>query len=431
MRFWPITLVVISLITHLIFFGHPKSVVFDETYHGAFTSAYTTGNYFFDIHPPLARLLIKGFGDLAGVDYQSMNFSTIGNALTDDVLILRILPLIAGILLPLIIYYICRRLNFSEKLSFLAGFLICIENSLVVQSRFILFDSMLLLFGFGAILLYLKYVSDESKKYILLLSAVLATAAFSVKWTGLAFPLLIVVYELVRNESLNVWKYVKFVLVYMAIGIVMYFSIFAVHLSLLRNPGDGDAFMPGNFQEQGIVTRFIDLNIEMYRANANLTATHQYSSPWFTWPLLKRPVFYWQDMPAGQFIYLLGNPFIYWAGIISTIITGIILLAKIRRREDIDKTAFIILMGFIVNFLPFALIGRVMFIYHYQAALVFTILAIVYVISKVVGERRRNILSIGFATLCLASFIYFSPITYGLHLSMDQLMDRMWLISWR
>ncbi len=430
MRFWPVTLVVLSLITHLIFFGQPKSVVFDETYHGAFTSAYSTGNYFFDIHPPLARLLIKGFGDITGVDYEAMNFSSIGNTLTNDVILLRILPMLAGILLPLLIFYICRRLNISERLSFLAGFLICIENSLVVQSRFILFDSMLILFGFASILLYLKYTSGESKKY-LLLSAVFATAAFSVKWTGLAFPLLIVIYELVRNESLNVVKYLKFISTYALVGLVLYFAIFTVHLGLLRNPGDGDAFMDTNFQEKNIVSKFVELNVEMYTANATLTATHQYSSPWYSWPILKRPVFYWQDIKEGKYIYLLGNPFIYWGGILAIVATGMLILYRVYRREDTDKTAFFIIMGFIANFLPFALIGRVMFIYHYQAALVFTILAISFVLDRITSSKIKNISTVSFAAICLASFIYFAPLTYGLHLDMDQLMDRMWLTTWR
>ena len=50
----------LSIATHFAFFGHPNETVFDEVHFGKFVSGYYTGEYFFDIHPPLGKLIITG-----------------------------------------------------------------------------------------------------------------------------------------------------------------------------------------------------------------------------------------------------------------------------------------------------------------------------------------------------------------------------------
>ena len=92
----------LSLITHFLFFGHPNETVFDEVHFGKFISGYFTHEYFFDIHPPLGKLLISGAGYLA--DFKpGFSFAEIGQKFPDNIYLwLRLLPTLAGILLPLI-----------------------------------------------------------------------------------------------------------------------------------------------------------------------------------------------------------------------------------------------------------------------------------------------------------------------------------------
>ena len=94
----PLILTALSLITHLAFFGYPSAVVFDEFYNGSFISAYHTGSFYFDIHPPLAKLILTFFGYLVDIPYD-VDFGAIGNALPPEIILLRILPVIAGELL--------------------------------------------------------------------------------------------------------------------------------------------------------------------------------------------------------------------------------------------------------------------------------------------------------------------------------------------
>ena len=404
---------VVSLFTHILFFGQPKEVVFDEVYTGRFISSYSKGEYYFDLHPPLGKLISYYAGKLVGIDYKGIHFGSIGNTLSEQIVYLRILPLIAGILLPIIIYLICINLNISKTSSFMVGILVCLENSLIVQSRFILFDTIMIFFGFSAILLYLIYAKNEKKYYLLILSSIFASSAFSIKWTALSFVLFIAIYEMWRVG--NYRKTLKLVFVYFVIGVLVYLSVFYVHFIYFPE-------IQTNFFHN-----FVVLNIEMLRASTSMTATHSYSSVWFTWPLMLRPIFYWQNIEQGRYIYLLGNPLIYLISIVSiSYLSLLILLKKVK-----DRVSAVIVMGFIVNFLPFMFIGRVMFLYHYEVALIFAIISIGFLLDSIKNEKNRIITTCLLVGLCILTFIYFSPLTYGLKLDNDQLNNRMWVSSWR
>ena len=61
-------LTLLALATRFYNLAHPAEIVFDEQHFGKFISAYLTGEYFFDIHPPLGKLMIAGVAKLAGYD---------------------------------------------------------------------------------------------------------------------------------------------------------------------------------------------------------------------------------------------------------------------------------------------------------------------------------------------------------------------------
>ena len=78
-----ITILAISLIIHFAFFGYPNETVFDEVHFGKFISGYYTGNYYFDIHPPLGKLMIAGFAKL--FDFKpEFSFAEIGQKFPDN-----------------------------------------------------------------------------------------------------------------------------------------------------------------------------------------------------------------------------------------------------------------------------------------------------------------------------------------------------------
>ena len=479
-----------SLLTHFLFFGHPNETVFDEVHFGKFISGYFTHEYFFDIHPPLGKLLISGVGYLAGFK-PGFSFTEIGQKFPDNIYLwLRLLPTLAGVLLPLIIFFLVLRLGLSRIAAFTAAMLVIFENAILVQSRFILLDSFLLLFGFSALLAYFKYIQENKVTY-LFLSGAFAVLSLSVKWTGATFLVLLIILEIIRLvKEKNGLFLLRNLMALIIIPFIIYFSIFAIHLGLLTKSGPGDAFMSLGFQKTlagstvnaegykplGLMTKFVELNLKMYGANTNLTAGHPYSSKWYSWPFMARPIYYWHENSPGTAsqesrIYLLGNPIIWWAST-AAIIYSLFALARgiIQRKPEneapraslqyyplstshpdlpagrnpapenpdssikgtvfwgVDKTLAFLGGAYIFNLLPFIGITRAMFLYHYMIGLIFAIVAFVCLMDE---ERSKNKIFVVLLIASFVAFLFFSPLTYGLPMTNSAYHLRVWFPSWQ
>lgn len=270
--------------------------------------------------------------------------------------------------------------------------------------------------------------------------------AVSIKWTGatfLAIPFLIEVGESIpRFNFKRALKISSLIL----ISFLVYFSFFVIHLSLLTKSGTGDAFMSPGFQKTlsgnsyehdsalktpNIFEKFTELNMQMYESNQRLTATHPYSSPWYTWPLMTRPIYYWVNQNAR--IYLLGNPLIWWASTVAVLYLALVIIMELIginiKYLTLDKAPWILLGGWLINLLPFIGIKRVMFLYHYLTGLVFAIIILVYLVDKTTKNPKWMFL--GLIICASIAFIYFAPLSYGLSLSNSQYNARVWLQSWR
>ncbi|HVQ43530.1 MAG TPA: phospholipid carrier-dependent glycosyltransferase [Candidatus Saccharimonadia bacterium] len=455
-----IILATAALITRLWDVFAPAAVVFDEVYFKVYAGDYLTGSYYFDPHPPLGKLLLGGWAWLAHLNPTMLT----GN---DPAVALRVLPAIAGALIIPVFYLFLRQLRASRRVAALGAALLLLDNALLVESRFILIDSLLILFGLTAVTCFLAARHRSGRRRLLLLSAAAACGglAASTKWTGLAALGLIGVIWLtdhLRHHQYFSWtKRLIEALILAIVPAIVYLSVFAIHFSLLPKTGQGDAFMPQRFQSTLIgnpnynptvhlsfVEKFIDLNNAMSQSEEGLkTATHPYGSKWTSWPLMIRPVYYWQgqtqpDGTQGN-IYLLGNPAV-WYGLLIVIVAGMLASAGALARLRPYRFALgFLALGYLMNFLPFSRIVRVMFLYHYFFALIYSLAFAVILLGALAdwmhdrphpwqfSTPTSKYLYIGVLILAVIGFIYFAPLSYGIPLTPAEIAQHMWLTTWR
>ena len=120
----------------------PSDVVFDEVHFGNFTNYYIRGEYFHDIHPPLAKLIMAGVAKYAGYN-ANIVFSTTSKY-TDMIYVsLRSTPAFFGALCVPLTYLAMRAMNCRQLASSIAALMVMCDVSLIVEARHILSDGIL------------------------------------------------------------------------------------------------------------------------------------------------------------------------------------------------------------------------------------------------------------------------------------------------
>jgi len=430
----PLLIVVLGLVRNFLWIAQPAEVVFDEVHFGKFLNAYLKGEYYFDIHPPLGKLLLALGGYGAG--YQGdFSFERISQPYgSTPYVALRTLPNLAGGLLPLAVYLFLLTFGLSKRASALAAVFLLLENALLVQTHFILIDAFLLFFGFLGLAAFFWARQNGYEIVKLSLAGFLLALSFSVKWTGLAFFALAGFFFLkdllgrFRSSRRQAAKlFGKSLIALVILPIFVYLSVFYIHFSLLPRPGPGDAYMSADFVagKKNFWAKTFELNLVMYSANATLSATHPYSSKFYSWPIMARPVYYWvKNFPGGEAgrIYLLGNPILWWLATFGMIFS----LFRWRPKEKELKLG--LYLGYFLNILPFVVVPRVLFLYHYLAALIFSVAVLSALIAD--SEKAKPKVIFVLVALVFASFIFFAPLSYGLPLSEAAYRLRLWLPRW-
>ena len=171
-------------------------------------------------------------------------------------------------------------------------------------------------------------------------------------------------------------------------------------------------------------------SINMYEYHKNLVATHPYQSSWWEWPIVSRPICYYLDNNTQTLttsnITSMGNPAIWWTGIVAFIVA---LIIAIKKREK--KIAPVLFVAIIFQYIPWILVPRIAFIYHYFSIVPFIILLIVYVIKNILEkypEKKKHIYV--YLGIVLLLFILFYPVISGMEVSSSYTKFLKWSKYW-
>ncbi|XP_076270481.1 protein O-mannosyltransferase rt isoform X1 [Rhynchophorus ferrugineus] len=254
-----------AVLTRMYKLQEPRNIVFDELHYGKYVSLYMKNIFFFDSHPPLGKQLIALAAYVSGFDGK-FKFDKIGSPYSENVplVALRIVPAIFGSFLIPTVYHLMLEMGFTEWTSVLAALLFLFDNAILTQSRFILMESMLLFFSLFGILCILKLRKYYNKPYSftsffwLILASISLTFSLLVKYTG--------IYSIILGTTIilcDFWKmlprrnfsdfslFIHFIIksfTAIIVSVVIYLSVFYIHIYVLYKAGPHDSIMTSAFQ---------------------------------------------------------------------------------------------------------------------------------------------------------------------------------------
>ena len=398
-----------------------NSTYFDEVYFARTAYEYLHGIQIDEwTHPPLGKLIqmipIMLFG-MCTFAYRFM-----GN--------------IAGILMIPTIYVFAKDMFKKRKWAVLAAILMTFDCFHFAQTRMGTVDSFLVLFIMLSSLFMYRYIclDDEDKiktKLVNLgLSGLFIGCAIATKWTGfyaglalcIAFFTHFIISNIKGRKNHKKVKFEKDDLI-VILSCVLFFVLIPVLIYVLCYLLFPNVY-PYHTNSLGNI---IKQTGEMYKYHSTLDATHDFSSKWYTWPLMIKPVWYYVGYFNGNLkgtISGIGNPAIWWFGILGMIY---VLVDAIKNK---NKNTTYILLFILCMWLPYIFIGRIMFMYHFFPVLPFVMLANVALIKWITEKLNDNCVYYFYIGVVILMFVYFFPIISGSIETTNFIEKFKWLSTW-
>jgi len=402
-----------------------NSMYFDEIYHGRTAYEFLHGlTAYENTHPPLGKVFIS-----LGVACFGMNpFGW------------RIVGTLFGIAMVPLVYLFARKLTCSVPASALACMLFSFDFMHFSQTRIATIDVYITFF---VMLMYyflfrysrVSFYDTPLKKTFLPLGACGVSMGLGIacKWTGvyagagMAFIFFALLFRRYREykyaltdpegESRGI-SHAHIIESFLpcacrtCLFCLIFFVLIPGIIYLL-------SYLPFvDYNESGLLARMLKNQVSMFRYHSTLEAVHPYSSAWYEWPVIRRPIWYFSSIVTGsagkgglrEGISAFGNPLVWWPGIIASLCTAFLWIQKK------DRTAAFLTVGYLAQYLPWFFVTRVTFIYHYFPSVVFVVLMITYCLLTL----RRRLSSKGFNALCVlygaaafGLFLLFYPVLSG------------------
>ncbi len=400
--------------------GYFNSMYFDEVYHGRTGYEHLHGLKTFEwTHPPLGKVLIMLSIKLFGMTPFGWRFA----------------GALAGVLMVPAMYLMGKLLFQKTRYAFLGAFVMAFDMMHLAQTRIATIDSFAVLFILLAYLCMFRYLQMSFFRdgfHTLLplgLSGFFMGLACASKWIGLyAGAGLAVLFFwsmaqrfldfkagriLLGEHQKQASAYPKYVLGTLAACTVFFIAVpFAIYYF---------SYIPQFAWEGGLTfERFANMQKSIFHYHATLTETHPYQSPWYEWPLMLRPMWYYSGAyeQAGMVstIMGMGNPLIWWAGASSLVYVFVrFIKSHLKGGKAADHRPAMLLIAAAAQYVPWMFITRATFIYHYFACLVFVMLCIVYAFEQIIHNRPKAgaRLQAVYMVLVLLAFVGFYPFATG------------------
>jgi dolichyl-phosphate-mannose-protein mannosyltransferase len=372
----------------------------------------------------------------------------------------RIMGVVFATLMIPLMYLLGKKLFGTWIGGFSAAFLLAFDFMHFTMARIGTVDTYVVFFSLLSQLFFLVYFMNVVKKgwktsvLPLFLAVVFFALGFSTKWVvlysaaGLLALLVAVRFKDVAKLKGSLSdKYVAFfdhpfmlLMGFIGVAVVIYFMTYIPEMLT----GDSPLTI---FKLQSAMLSFHSGSV-----------TDPASSPWWSWPLMFRldgvNVPRWFDITylpdnVVSTITVFGNPAVWWVGFacIIALTVGVIyesgfapkfwnLLSRHKLRKQIsskpwDLPAVLIIVVFFFSWLPYILISRATYIYHFYLCVPLLCLAVTYFINQYWNTRLGKVAAIAIFAVTVALFVLFYPVISGAPVSTNYIANYLkWFPSW-
>ena len=377
-----------------------NSMYFDEIYHGrtGYEQLHKMPVYE-TTHPPLGKDLIMVGIALFGMTAFGWRFA----------------GTLFGVLLVPLAWCFVRRLTHKPWAAATAGVLLALDFMRFSQSRLATIDvygTFFILLGAYCMVWYCQRVLTDGVNRALLPMA-LGGVAFGLgcaaKWTGiyagagLAVLYLGVLYARWQQKRPGFRAEFRTA----AVGGVLFYVLLPLCLYI-------GSYLPYWWRDPAFsLSDWWQCQVSMFSYHATLKATHPFESRWYTWLLGLRPVWYYRNgyLPYGMKASIAGmaGPVIWLVGLAALV--GL-LWHQVSGRGSHQGAGVLILYG--TQLIPWMLVTRCTFLYHYFPSSMFCLAALALVLARMKHVDWAKKIAAGLCVVALVLFVLYYPALSGL-----------------
>ena len=403
--------------------GYESGTIFDEEYYARTAYEMIHGlDCYETTHPPLGKIIIS-------IGIRLFGFCPFG---------WRIMGTLFGIAMLPFFYLLARRLFSKTSFATFATVLFAADFMHFTQTRIATIDVfvtffIILMYYFMYQYLQMSFYDTAIKKTLkpLLGAGISMGFACACKWTGvyaaiglaiLFFGMLAVrgleyIYAKSNSEGSSngiahkhiLSSFKKNVITTILFCFIVFILIPAVIYLL--------SYVPfRNGEELGLVRRMLKNQQDMFQFHTSVREHHHFSSWYFEWPIMKKPIWYFYTTISGTIqsnISAFGNPLVWWAGIPAFLY----MLYRVFRKKD--SISIFLCISYLAQYMPWAYVSRETFIYHYFPSVPFVVLMIGYAMYVFCEEKKGKlykgafIFCIAYVVAAIGLFVLFYPVISG------------------
>lgn len=372
-------LLVFSLLVRLYMLNSPNAYVFDEVYHAFTAKEYLKGNT--EAWDPFAKppegVAYEWLHPPIGKEIMSFSMMIFGST---SPWAWRLPGVLFGTFAIWLVYKICVLLFENPTLGLVSAFIYSMDGLSFVQSRTGMNDIYVTCFILISLWFFIK------NRFIF--SAIFLGVAIATKWPGI---FLFGVYAVLLTSKLKFKPFLFFVIIPPLIYLFSYTPYFLLGYDYKN---------------------LIELHKQIWWYQTTLRATHDYASPWWSWPFNLYPVWYYVSYANDRIanIFASGNPIVFLGGFISILF---LIFDFFKKRL---RSLLVIILCYFAFWLPWAFSPRIMFLYHYTPSLPFLSIAFGYQLYQIKKTPGANLVFYGLLTLVFVSFMLLYPFLTGVFL---------------